>query len=470
MIKLYIFILFRGRYMSEIDSKKHLFEKEKIPKAIAILAIPTIISQLITLIYNWADTFFVGQLNNTYQIAAVNICHPAFMMTTALANLFGIGGASVISRALGASNYKRVKKVATFSVIYAIIISIAYSLILLLFRNPLLDLLGASTETIGYARNYLLWVVIIGTLPSVLNYTFAHIIRSTGKSKQASFGIMLGGILNIILDPIFIFDFGFGLEVTGAAIATCIANFISSLYFIICLYLSRKENVLSFNPQNLSIKQKVAGDVIASGISGFFLTLMAIFSNIAINNLMAGYSDAAISGVSIAKRIDLCVIAFAQGLTQGVLPLIGYNFASKNHKRMNDTIFLSALLTVGFSSICVILFRVFPNTLVSIFIKEPETIKYGSQFLKILCLSMPLTSLVFLANTIFQATKETKRALTIILLRKGIIDIPLMLLLNYKFGIVGIVWSQPIIDCVSAIIGITLYIGFVQKMRKINTN
>ncbi len=452
--------------MATID-KKDLFENTKISKAVAILAIPTIISQVITIIYNWADTFFIGQLNNTFQIAAINICHPIFMMTTALANLFGIGGASVISRAMGASNMNKVKKVATLSALGAVITSIIYSIIILIVQTPLLNLLGASTNTFTYAKDYLFWVVVIGTLPTVLNSTLAHLIRSTGLAKQASFGIMLGGILNIILDPIFIF--AFKMEVTGAAIATCIANILATLYFVYYLYKTRKSTILSFSPANLKGKNKTIFEIISSGISGFCLTLMAIFSNICINKLMAGYADEAISGVSIAKKIDLCVIAFAQGLTQGVLPLIGYNFASNNFKRMKGTIYFSGLCVLIFSITCTLTFSLFPKFLVSLFIKDELTLKYGSDFLRILCLTMPMTSLVFLANTTFQATRETGKALTIILLRKGIIDIPLMLLLNHYIGLYGIILSQPIIDCFSMIIVITLYLSFNKKLNKLIT-
>ena len=455
------------------SDKTELFENTKISKAVAILAVPTIISQLITIIYNWADTFFIGQLNNTFQIAAINICYPIFMMTTALANLFGIGGASVISRAMGAGNMNKVKKVATLSALGAVLTSIFYSLIILIVQNPLLYALGASSNTYEFAKQYLFWVVVIGTLPTVLNSALAHLIRSTGLAKQASFGIMLGGILNIILDPIFIFALDLG--VAGAAIATCIANTLATLYFVYYLYKTKETSILSFSVKNLKGSNKAIFDILSSGVSGFCLTLMAIFSNMCINKLMAGYADQAISGVSIAKKIDLCIIAFAQGLTQGVLPLIGYNFASNNFKRMKSTIYFSAASLLIFSLTCTTLFSIFPRFLVSLFIKDELTISYGSDFLRILCLTMPMTSLVFLANTTFQATRETKKALTIILLRKGIIDIPLMLLLNHYIGLYGIILSQPIIDCFSTILVIILYISFTKKLKhyialKENTN
>ena len=179
------------------NDKQYLFEKMKVPKAVMYLVIPTIISQLITIIYNWADIFFVGQLNDTFQMAAITICYPAFMMTTALSNLLGIGGASAISRALGNNNYDKIKKISTMSLLLSIILSIIYSLIVFVLNKPLLYLLGADNDTIHFAEEYLFWVVIIGSLPSVVNYSLSHLIRATGKSQSASIGIAMGGIINL---------------------------------------------------------------------------------------------------------------------------------------------------------------------------------------------------------------------------------------------------------------------------------
>lgn len=450
--------------MTTDENKQYLFATAKVPKAVFYLAIPTIISQLITIIYNWADTFFVGQLNDTSQLAAVTICQPIFLVTTAIANLLGIGGAGAIARALGKQNYERIKKISVFSTLMAIFVSLFYSLIIFLISTPLLYFLGANDGNIESTKSYLFWVIILGSLPSVINPTLAHLIRSTGKSLPASIGITFGGVINMILDPIFIF--GFHLDVTGAAIATFISNILACLFFIIYLIITRKKSILSFNIKHLKIKEKVGGDILSTGSSGFLLSLMAVCSNASITKLMSGYSDAAISAMNIAKKVDLCIIAFAQGLAQGILPLIGYNYASHNQKRMSQIIRFSILLTTIFSLVCVAIFLAFPKFLVSLFIKDTDTVNYAQNFLRILCLSMPLTSLIFIYNTIFQATKETGRALTTIIFRKGLIDIPLMIGLNVLIPIYGIVISQPIVDSFSALIAIILYLTFLKKNKK----
>lgn len=448
----------------EISSKQYLFEKMKVSKAVLYLAIPTIISQLITIVYNWADTLFVGQLGDTNMIASITICHPIFMITTAIANLLGIGGASAISRALGEKKFEKIKKIASFSLYTTLLVSLIFSFLIFLFQEPLLVFLGDTPNTGIFTKQYLFWVIILGALPTILNSTLAHLVRSIGKSKQASLGISLGAIINILLDPLFIFLFG--MQVEGAAIATFISNILATIYFILLLFKDRKQSILDFNIKNLKIKDKVAFDVLGSGLSSFLLSLMAVCSNISINKLMSTVEEAAISAVSIAKKVDLCVIAFTMGLAQGILPLVGYNYAAQNYLRMKKIIHFSILITLGFSLICLILFFVFPRPIVSIFIRDDATIHYATNFLRIMCSSMPLTAIIFIANSVFQATKQNGKALTLILLRKGLIDIPLMIALNNVIPIYGVVLSQPIVDSFAGIIAIILYLIFLKQEKK----
>lgn len=454
----------RGVKQMEINNKQYLFEKMKVSKAVLYLAIPTIISQLITIVYNWADTLFVGQLGDTNMIASITICHPIFMITTAIANLLGIGGASAISRALGEKKFEKIKKIASFSLYTTLLVSLIFSFLVFFFQEPLLVFLGDTPNTSIFTKQYLFWVIILGALPTILNSTLAHLVRSIGKSRQASLGISLGAIINILLDPLFIFLFG--MQVEGAAIATFISNILATIYFILLLFKDRKQNILDFNIKNLKIKDKVAFDVLGSGLSSFLLSLMAVCSNISINKLMSNIEEAAISAVSIAKKVDLCVIAFTMGLAQGILPLVGYNYAAQNYLRMKKIIHFSIFITLGFSLICLILFFVFPRPIVSIFIRDDATIHYATNFLRIMCISMPLTAIIFIANSVFQATKQNGKALTLILLRKGLIDIPLMIVLNNVIPIYGVILSQPIVDSFAGIIAIILYLIFLKQEKK----
>ena len=232
--------------MKKERSEEELFEKMPVPKAVATLAVPTIIGQIVTMIYNLADTFFVGQMGNPYMVAAVSLVSPWFNLLTALGNLFGLGGGSLISRMIGSNNHRDVKYVSAFSIWGGGITTLLFSLLTYLFRHPLLSFLGASSGTYGYAQSYLLWVVVLGGVPTMLSLTMGNLLRSEGHARQASIGMMFGGILNVVLDPVLIF--GFHLDVAGAAIATACSNLASVVFFIVIYLRLKKRTAVSLQP------------------------------------------------------------------------------------------------------------------------------------------------------------------------------------------------------------------------------
>ena len=212
-------------------SEKELFETAPVPRAVATLAIPTIISQVVTMIYNLADTFFIGQIGNPYMVAAVSLVSLWFNLLTALGNLFGLGGSSLISRLLGAKQEKDIKYVSAFSIWGGAAVTLLFSIGTYLARRPLLTFLGASPDTYGFAESYLFWVVVLGGVPTMVSLTMGHLLRSEGHARPASAGMMFGGILNVVLDPVLIF--GFDMGVAGAAIATAFSNAASVVFFVI---------------------------------------------------------------------------------------------------------------------------------------------------------------------------------------------------------------------------------------------
>lgn len=231
------------------DKERELFETAPVHKAVAALAIPSIISQIVSIIYNLADTFFIGHIGNPYMVAAVTLIYPWFNILTALGNLFGIGGSSLIYRMLGSGNHKNVKYVSAFSFYGGIAATFLFSLCSLIFRTPLLKILGSSEENFQYASSYLMWVVVLGGIPTMLNMTLAHLLRSEGYAKKASAGIMFGGVLNIILDPILMFGIGMGF--IGSAVATAFSNLASALFFLIVFYQLRNKTAMSLSIRNL---------------------------------------------------------------------------------------------------------------------------------------------------------------------------------------------------------------------------
>lgn len=383
------------------NDRNALFTDAPVKKAVLTLAIPTVISQLITVVYNMADTFFIGQLNDPLQVAAATIAMPCFMFLTAFANLFGMGGSSLISRCLGIGDKAKVRHTAAFCIWTGIIVSLIYGLTIMLIEPILFPILGAKAETWEYLKKYVFWTIGIGAVPTVMNAEFAHLIRSEGYAKPASFGVALGGILNIALDPLFIFVFK--LDIVGAAIATMLSNLIAMLYFIVFLIHIHRKTVITLNPKEYSVKQRIPLEVITVGLPGFVMTMMSTISNTALNHIVAGYSNTAIAGMGIAKKIDLLAYAIAQGMTQGTLPLIGYNYSSGNAKRMKKSIKVAFLYSL-IVAVCGTIFLYFlAAPIVKGFISDAETVHYGQKFLKIICIACPTTAMNFMAITIFQA-------------------------------------------------------------------
>ena len=351
-----------------------LFSDVPVRKAVLTLAVPTVISQLITVIYNMADTFFIGQLNDPLQVAATTLAMPCFMFLTAFANLFGLGGSSLISRCLGSDEREKARHTAAFCIWTGVAVAFLYGVAILLSEPVLFPVLGAKAETWDYLRQYVFWTIGVGAVPTVMNAEFAHLIRSEGYSRQAGFGVALGGVLNIALDPLFIF--AFRLNIAGAAVATMLSNVIAMLYFVTFLLRIRKKSVITLAPKAYSVRCNIPLEVITIGLSGFVMTMMSTISNTALNHMVARYSNTAIAGMGIAKKIDLLAYAIAQGMTQGTLPLIGYNYSSGNMKRMKDAIKAAFAYSLLVASCGTVLLYFFAAPIAGSFISDAETVRY----------------------------------------------------------------------------------------------
>ena len=430
--------------------KLWLFEDAPIWKAVTALTVPTVISQLIMMVYNLADSLFVGQLGDLNQLAAIALATPVQLSITALSNLFGVGGGVVISRALGARDHDTVRKASAFTVYSVVVVAAAYGMSLILFRPFFLRLVGATPAVEGFVGEYIFWVMAIGGVPSALSMTIAHLIRAEGASKEASFGLSMGGLLNIILDPIFIFPFGFGLEIEGAAIATCISNCIVCIYFLLYLYRVRGKTTLSLSPEDYTLSQKIVVPVILGGFPSALQLLLASVSNLALNNIVVGFSESAIAGVGICKKVDALPTYVTLGVTQGVVPLMAYNYGSGNNKRMKEAMKFTLYLTVGMALFFILGLELFPHIIAKMFIRDTETIHHASIFIRIHCLALPFMMVTSLFIGFFQAIKKNRQAAGLSLIRKGIFDIPAMFLLNRIVPLYGPIMCQPIMDFVSA--------------------
>lgn len=435
-----------------------VFETMPVPKALASLAIPSIISQLIALAYNIADTYFIGRTNDPYKIAAVSLLYVLVAIMGGLSNLFGVGGGSLISRLLGAQRDEEAKKACSFSFYGSIVTALIYSLACLIFMQPLLRLMGASDNTIGFATSYAFYVIVLGGLPSILSMSMAHLLRSEGYARQASFGLGMGGILNILLDPLFMFVLlEPGLEVTGAAVATLLSNICSLVYFFVMFARLRNKTVLSLSFRLFLPGSKYAREILSVGFPSALNTFLSCFCILLMNALAATYGDVPVAAMGIVKKIDMLPMNVGMGLCQGMMPLVAYNYAAKNYKRMKSAADCARFCGMGFACLCIICYEVFAGPLVALFIKEAETLALGTSFLRICCLAVPLMVCNFQMTYMLQAMGKGRHSLLLTACRQGIITIPMVFMLNKWLGLYGVVWSQGVSDALTVIVAFILY-------------
>ena len=451
--------------MMHSAKKTELFESSPVLESVVKLAFPTVIGQIIMVIYNMADTFFISLTGSDAMISAVTVCMPAFMVLSAVSNLFGIGGASVISRAMGRGDPERARCTASFAFWGCLLTTVLYSALALIFMTPFVDLLGGADEAVPVgARRSLFCTVVLGGAATSMNALLSHLIRSQGYAVHASVGVAMGGLINIALDPLFMFVIlRPGEEIVGAALATALSNVASLAYFLVVVYRKRRALVLSFRPTVRALDGYIPRSVFSAGLPAFLMTLCENISYAVLDNLMSIYGTAMQAGIGVAKKVNMLAHCIVRGMSQGVLPLIGYNYAAKNMKRMKASINLSMALSVGMASLCMLASLLFSRELVGVFIKHGSaSFDASAKFLRILCLGGPFSACAYAIISFFQATGKGMRSFVLAILRKGVLDIPLMFALNRPFPVYGIVWATPIADLVCCATALELFITFLK--------
>ncbi|MBQ0072139.1 MAG: MATE family efflux transporter [Spirochaetales bacterium] len=445
------------------EKNKEMFSEYPIPRALASMAVPTIIGQLIILIYNLADTYWVGRTNNPTMVAGASLILPYFTISIAFAGLAGVGGGSLIARLLGKGELKDAKKVASFSIYLSVVIALLFSLFTFLFMTPVLNLLGATEETFSYAKDYAFYVIVIGALPSVLSQCMANILRCVGFSKKAGFGITMGGIINMILDPIFMFLLlPSGYEIVGAGIATLVSNILSCLYFFYAIY-RVKSPVISLSPRMGFPQKEYILSIFSVGFPNALNTFLWDMNCIVLNKLMAGYGSAAIAAVGIVLKAERLPISIGIGLSQGMMPIVAYNYSARNKKRTIDTIKYARAVGVLFGIACIALYELFAPAIIGFFINNEETIRSGAIFLRVRALATPLMFLCFFHTFIFQGFGKGSIATRLSLLRFILLNIPLLIILNHFFGQMGLVFTQVSADTVTVALSLLTYYRFKKK-------
>ena len=447
-------------------SKTALFETMPIPKAVMQMSVPTVISSLVMVIYNLADTFFVGFLNDPVQNAAVTLAAPALLLFNAVTNLFGVGSSSMMSRALGEKDYETAKKSSATGFYCALVCALVYSLLFTVFKNPLLTVLGADETTRKATSDYLLWTVSCGAMPSILNIVMAYMVRSEGASLHASIGTMSGCILNIILDPIFIMPWGLGMGAAGAGLATFISNSVAFAYFISLTIIKRKTTYVCIKPNMVSKRKKVIFGIAAVGIPSAIQNLLNVTGMTLLNNFTAGYGPDAVAAMGIAQKINMIPLQIALGISQGIMPLIGYNYTAKNYARMKGFLIFTTKIVLSLMSIVLVIYFVFSKQVTGFFIDTQAVVDYSSKFLQGMCICLPFICMDFMAVGVFQSCGMGKKALVFAILRKIIFEIPLLYLLGHIFPLYGLAWAQTITEIILATIAIVVLVRMFRGLER----
>ena len=477
----------------QINQKKiSPFEMESIPRAVMALALPSVLSMLVTVLYNMVDTIFVGQTHDPYQMNAVSIAAPVFTVLLALGNLFGVGGCAFISRCLGARQNERVKTISSFSFWGTIAVGLLGTLLLTAGVNWIVQLLGADaaanlktiTAEVGteeylrqsencrhleqYTKDYLFYIG-IGAIPITLSGGMSHLVKGEGAAKISMAGMMIGTVVNIILDPIMILTMGMGVK--GAAIATSLGN-VASMLFYLC-YLRFSKTILSVHPKRFRVQDGIFTGVFSIGIPMFCTNMLMSISNMILNRMLTSIDVLATGGMGIAMKAYMLVVFIQLGIGIGIQPLVGFHYGARNFQRMTKVMRFSMCCTLVLGTLLTVLYFIFTKPIISIFMTADASAaaadvlkqqNYAEQMLRALMLSGPFIGIIFVNNNAFQGMGRGLASLILSVSRQGFVFLPILLIANALVGLDGLIYAQPIADIVSVIIALIM-MQFIKKQE-----
>lgn len=450
--------------MTQENGKTYLFESMPIPKAVAQLSIPMVVTSLVMVIYNLADTFFVGMLNDPVQNAAVTLVYPVMLAFNAVNNLFGVGTSSMMSRSLGRGDYDMVRTSSAFGFYGAVFSGLLFAALCTLFRSPLMVILGTDATTWEATSRYMFWTVSCGAMPAILNVVQGQMVRSEGASVHASIGTMSGCLLNILLDPIFILPWGLNMGAAGAGLATFISNCVACGYFFALSCVKRGKTFVCLDIRRLGkLNKDVVLGILGVGIPASIQNLLNVLGSTILNNFTAVYGAVAVASMGVAQKINMLPMQIALGFSQGIMPLVSYNYASGNHKRMKNSILFSMGIILPTMLAVTVLYWIGAPTLIRLFMDNPEIISYGSAFLRGMCLAMVFMCTDFLAVGVFASLGMGKFSLLFAILRKVVLEIPLLFLMNKLFPLYGLPYAQVIAEFLLAIAAVAMLLRIFRK-------
>lgn len=448
------------------NSKTELFESMPIPKAVVTLSVPSVISSLVMVIYSLADTFFVGMMNDPVQNAAVTLAAPLLLAFNAVNNLFGIGSSSMMSRALGRKDYDTVYRSSAFGFYASLICSLLFSLLYDVLQSPILVMLGANAETLQATADYLFWTVLLGSAPSILNVVLAYLVRAEGSSLHASIGTMCGCLLNIVLDPIFILPWGLNLGAAGAGCATCLSNTVACLYFFVLLFVKRGKTYVCIKPSMFRPSKQIVKGVCGVGIPASIQNLLNVTGMTILNNFTSAYGSDPVAAMGIAQRVNIVPFQIAMGFSQGIMPLISYNYTSGNIKRMKKTFMFTAKISLGFILAVMLTFVFAAEPIISMFMKNESIVAYGAAFQRGFCFALPFLCIDFLALGVFQSCGMGMKSFIFAVVRKIVLEIPALFVLNWLFPLYGLAYAQFVAELILGTIAVVVLVRMFRRLER----
>ena len=431
--------------------KQDLFEKAPIPKAYFSFASPLVLGNIVTLVYNMVDTYFVAKTGDTNIIAGISLCAPIFTLLIALGDIFGLGGCSFISRLLGEKNEEAGRRVSVFSYYGALLFGVIIAAFLLIFRTPVLTLLGANEDTFVFASQYYTWLV-LGAPFIVLNFVPMNQLRAVGLSKESVGSTIAGTIVNIILDPIFIFTLGLGAA--GAAMATIIGYIVTDACFTWAIV--KRSTNLSINPKYIKVSVTELKQILAIGFPASLTNFIQTIGSTFLNRSLLIYGTTQVASMGMVMKINMLITYILVGFAFGPQPLVGYNYGAKNHERLKKLLKFDYCFACCFALVTSIIMSFVGPHILAFMIDDAEVIGIGTTMMRIYLCGMVFVAFVLVSTTVFQSTGKSLGALLMAISRQGVIFCTMLAVLPRIFGYYGVLCAQPVSDCLTAVLGAVL--------------
>ena len=435
----------------EKENRNALFETTPVPKAFLTLALPVVMSKIISMIYNMVDIYFIGRTGNANLVAGVSICAPVFLLMVSLGDLFGLGGSSVMSRLFGQKKDEDGRRVSSFTFYSAIATGVLITVIMLIFQTPILHMLGAEGEVLSYAAEYYIWIA-LGAPFIILTLIPTNQLRTEGLANIAMIGSIVGSVVNIVLDPVFIF--GLGMGAGGAAIATVLGNIVTDIIFVVCI--RKKSQKLTVDIKMAKVDLAIVGAVFAIGLPSSLNNLMNSFGTALLNRGLASYGADKVAAMGIASKVNMMVAMIMIAFAFGAQALIGYNYGAGNRARLREILKFDLLVQMLIAIAGGALLMIFAPSMIRLFMNDAVIVEAGTLILRRMLLGLPFTGIFLVCSTLFMSAGKSLPTLIMSLSRQGIVFAAALFILSRTLGYTGVITAQPVADMLSALLAVAL--------------